>query len=216
MKTVEVTRGGSAHSSKLWQRQHLEVPQTVAPGEVAPASPVGVVMPEVPPVPRAWVEREIPRIPQDGLEVPPLSAKPATAALRVRREQLGEHVADVQQGAARGCKWALLDSNQGPIGYEPTALTAELRARHSLQRVRSLPPEALKASGTVHAATGIAGWPPCVHLSVRGLCALAEAPPGPPGSAAMPVTSPPGGTPSGAPAGPSCPAPAGPPPGPPP
>ena len=26
-------------------------------------------------------------------------------------------------------KWALQDSNLGPIGYEPTALTAELRAR---------------------------------------------------------------------------------------
>lgn len=28
-------------------------------------------------------------------------------------------------------EWALLDSNQGPIGYEPTALTAELRALNS-------------------------------------------------------------------------------------
>ena len=27
------------------------------------------------------------------------------------------------------CWWARLDLNQGPIGYEPTALTAELRAR---------------------------------------------------------------------------------------
>ena len=31
------------------------------------------------------------------------------------------------RGGVRG-GWALLDSNQGPIGYEPTALTAELRA----------------------------------------------------------------------------------------
>lgn len=28
--------------------------------------------------------------------------------------------------------WALLDSNQQPIGYEPTALTIELRARRSM------------------------------------------------------------------------------------
>ena len=35
----------------------------------------------------------------------------------------------VEARAGRGeGEWALLDSNQGPIGYEPTALTAELRA----------------------------------------------------------------------------------------
>ncbi len=33
------------------------------------------------------------------------------------------------QEAARRYGWALLDSNQGPSGYEPVALTAELRAR---------------------------------------------------------------------------------------
>ena len=29
----------------------------------------------------------------------------------------------------RRSEWARLDSNQGPTGYEPAALTAELRAR---------------------------------------------------------------------------------------
>ncbi len=33
-----------------------------------------------------------------------------------------------EAGCAGEGEWALLDSNQGPIGYEPTALTAELRA----------------------------------------------------------------------------------------
>src|SRR3954468_11874241 len=36
-------------------------------------------------------------------------------------------------GSLREAKWALLDSNQGPIGYEPTALTAELRALSGIQ-----------------------------------------------------------------------------------
>ena len=36
---------------------------------------------------------------------------------------------EVIRESVRGVgEWALLDSNQGPIGYEPTALTAELRA----------------------------------------------------------------------------------------
>lgn len=34
-------------------------------------------------------------------------------------------------------EWALLDSNQGPIGYEPTALTAELRAPMREQPARA-------------------------------------------------------------------------------
>ena len=33
---------------------------------------------------------------------------------------------------AKGFWWAHLDSNQGPISYEPTALTAELWARAPL------------------------------------------------------------------------------------
>ena len=36
--------------------------------------------------------------------------------------------ASILEGA-RELEWALQDSNLGPIGYEPTALTAELRAR---------------------------------------------------------------------------------------
>ncbi len=33
--------------------------------------------------------------------------------------------------------WAFRDLNPGPIGYEPTALTTELKARHCLQRTIS-------------------------------------------------------------------------------
>src|SRR5258706_14979672 len=35
------------------------------------------------------------------------------------------------------CKWARLDSNQGPTDYEPAALTAELRAPKKIPKPKS-------------------------------------------------------------------------------
>ena len=50
--------------------------------------------------------------------------------LRPARDRLGDKPSrDHTRAKTAAYGWARLDSNQGPCGYEPLALTAELRAR---------------------------------------------------------------------------------------
>ena len=53
----------------------------------------------------------------------------ARSAAFVERARERQALARQRSTNPRTSTWALLDSNQGPTGYEPAALTAELRAR---------------------------------------------------------------------------------------
>ncbi len=57
-----------------------------------------------------------------------LQQAPAWGDLRCRH--LRSHPLQVLEGWGRKRKWAHEDSNLGPTGYEPAALTAELWARY--------------------------------------------------------------------------------------
>src|SRR5713226_888619 len=67
---------------------------------------------------------------------------------------------------ARPAKWVHLDSNQGPAGYEPDALTAELWTRKSPGAGVQVYHRALLASGAFRA--GVVGSPPLPRPGALG------------------------------------------------
>jgi hypothetical protein len=96
---LERSRESVAHRVDL-PKDHAKRPEVlkaIAPGPVAPASPVGVVVPEVPPGARAQVEHERLRIAPDVAKITPLAPQLSTGGiLGVETERAKGHRPDAQ------------------------------------------------------------------------------------------------------------------------